>query len=186
MPFITEEIYHLIKERSTRDCVIVAQWPLVEDINESVINETDVALELITSIRNFRSQKGKSPKEALELFAGSNANLSGGTIELVKKLANVSAYHLGVNKPEPSFGILIKSAEFFIPVSFDNMDKEAEIERLNKELEYNKGFLKSVQSKLANERFVSNAKPEIIENERKKQADAEAKIQSLMDQLSAL
>jgi valyl-tRNA synthetase len=66
------------------------------------------------------------------------------------------------------------------------MDKEAEIERLNKELEYNKGFLKSVQSKLANERFVSNAKPEIIENERKKQADAEAKIQSLMDQLSAL
>lgn len=186
MPFITEEIYHLIKERSTRDCVIVAQWPLVEDINESVINETEVALELITSIRNFRSQKGKSPKEALELFAGSNANLSGGTIELVKKLANVSAYHIGVNKPEPSFGILIKSAEFFIPVSFDNMDKEAEIERLNKELEYNKGFLKSVQSKLANERFVSNAKPEIIENERKKQADAEAKIQSLMDQLSAL
>jgi valyl-tRNA synthetase len=186
MPFITEEIYHLIKDREAKDCVIVAEWPKIESINESIINEADIALELITSIRNFRSQKGKSPKEALELYAGVNVKLSNGIVELVKKLANISVYHLNHSKPEPSFGILIKSSEFFIPISLDNIDKKAEIERLNKELEYNKGFLKSVQAKLANERFVSNAKPEVIENERRKQADAEAKIQSLLEQISSL
>lgn len=186
MPFITEEIYHLIADRTDKDCIIVAQWPIAENIDENVIVETETALELITGIRNYRSQKGKSPKEALELYTGANAKLSEGNIALVKKLANISNYVSGSNKPEPSFGILINSAEFFIPFSLENIDKKAEKERLTKELEYNKGFLKSVQAKLANERFVANAKPEIIENERKKQADAESKINSISEQLSQL
>jgi valyl-tRNA synthetase len=186
MPFITEEIYHLISERSDKDCVIVSQWPVGGNVNESVINQMDIALELITGIRNFRSQKGMSPKQVLELYTGATTHLNDGVGEVVKKLANISHIHTNKVKPEPSFSILIKSFEFFIPISVEGIDKKAEIERLTKELEYNKGFLKSVQAKLANERFISNAKPEVIENERKKQADAEAKINSITELLSQL
>jgi len=186
MPFISEEIYHLINERNHDDCIIVAAWPEVKVPNAELIKQTSMAMELITSVRNFRSQKGISPKQSLEIYAGSNSVAITGLEDLIKKLANISTIYFNEPKPEPAFAILINSSEFFIPVSLNEADKKEEVERLIKELEYNKGFLKSVQAKLANERFVNNAKPEILANERKKQADAESKIQAIAEQLQQL
>ena len=184
MPFVTEEIWHLRKERGEKDCIIVAEWPKTKTIDAKQLAEFEVCKEIVTTIRNIRQQKQISPKEKLELIEKSNAQHSYFD-ETVKKLANLSALKYTTEKPDQAFSFMIKSTEFFVPLA-DNIDPEEEKIRLSKELEYNKGFLKSVEIKLANEKFVANAKPELIALERKKQADAEAKIKAIEDQLASL
>jgi valyl-tRNA synthetase len=184
MPFISEEIWHLIKERSEKDCVIIAEWPAVTKADPKQLGEFEACKEIVATLRNLRAQKQMSPKEKLELIERSDAQHSYFD-ELVIKLANLSALKYSNDPVEGAFSFVIKSTEFFVPMSA-NINVEEEKVRLSKELEYNKGFLKSVQAKLANERFVQNAKPEILETERKKQADAEAKIKALEAQLASL
>ncbi len=184
MPFITEELYHLINERKEKDCIIVAEWPKQSAVNSKQLAEFEVCKEIVATVRNLRQQKQISPKEKLELIEKSDAQHSFFD-EAVIKLANLSALKYSKDKIEGAFSFMILSTEFFVPLT-SNVDAGEEKERLSKELEYNKGFLKSVQVKLANERFVQNAKPELIELERKKQADAEAKIKALEEQLKAL
>jgi valyl-tRNA synthetase len=139
---------------------------------------------LVAMIRNIRAQKQLSPKEKLELIEKSDAQHSYFD-ELVMKLANLGSLTYKKEKVEGAFSFMIKSTEFFVPLS-SNINVDEEKIRLAKEIDYNKGFLKSVQIKLSNEKFVANAKPELIALERKKQADAEAKIKALEEQLSAL
>lgn len=184
MPFITEEIWHLIKERGEMDCVIVASWPEVKKTDARQLMEFEVVKEIVAMIRNIRAQKQLSPKEKLKLIEKSDATHSYFD-KLVVKLANLSEVEYTKNKVEGAFSFMIQSTEFFVPLS-SNVNKDEEKQRLQKELEYNQGFLKSVQIKLSNEKFVANAKPELVELEKKKQADAEAKIKALEAQLSAL
>jgi valyl-tRNA synthetase len=184
MPFITEEIWHLIKERDDKNCVIVAQWPSEKNINKQLIAEFEAVKEIVATIRNIRAQKQISPKEKLELIEKSDAQHSFFD-EVVIKLANLSSLTYAKNKVDGAFSFMIKTTEFYVPLA-NNINPAEERERLTKELEYSKGFLKSVQAKLANEKFVANAKPEMVENERKKQADAESKIKSIEEQLIAL
>lgn len=184
MPFITEELWHLIKERETKDCIIVAPWPTVKSTDTKQLSEFEVCKEIVASIRNIRQQKQISPKEQLELIEKSEAQHAYFD-EAVMKLANLSAFKYSKEKVEGALSFMILSTEFFVPLS-QNINVDEERERLKKELEYNQGFLKSVQAKLANEKFVSNAKPELVELERKKKTDAENKIKALEDQLSAL
>jgi len=184
MPFITEELYHLVNERKEKDCIIVAEWPKQITVNTKQLAEFEVCKEIVATIRNLRQQKQISPKEKLELFEKSDAQHSFFD-EAVIKLANLSSLKYVKEKIDGAFSFMILSTEFFVPLT-GNVDAGEEKERIAKELEYNKGFLKSVQVKLANERFVQNAKPELIELERKKQADAEAKIKALEEQLKAL
>ncbi|MCE3259735.1 MAG: valyl-tRNA synthetase [Bacteroidetes bacterium] len=184
MPFISEEIWHLIKERGEKDCVIVAQWPAVSKADQQQLSEFEVCKEIVATVRNLRAQKQMSPKEKLELIEKSDAQHNYFD-ELVIKLANLSGFKYSKDPVDGAFSFVIRSTEFFIPMSA-NINIEEEKQRLAKELEYNKGFLKSVQAKLANERFVQNAKPEILETERKKQADAEAKIKALEAQLASM
>jgi len=186
MPFITEEIWHLVKERAGKDCVIVGQWPKTSKANPDILKRFTAIVETITAVRSIRNEKGISPKEAFELYIRIEDNPVSRSFEpLIKKLANISAFHYTSNKVENATSFMVSNIEFFIPLS-KNIDPVEEKERLSKELEYNKGFLKSVQTKLANERFVQNAKPELVELEKKKQADAEAKIKALEEQLKAL
>jgi valyl-tRNA synthetase len=183
MPFITEEIWHLLKERDTKECVIVAEWPkTVSSIDSKQLAEFEVSKELVTMVRNVRAQKQLSPKEKLEVIEKSEATHSYFDSTIIK-LANLSAFSYTKEKVEGAFSFQIKTTEFYIPLSM-NLNKEDEIERLTKDLEYNKGFLLSVQKKLSNEKFVSNAKPEVIEVERKKESDALSKIKTLQEQLS--
>jgi valyl-tRNA synthetase len=185
MPFITEEIWHLIKERDEKDCVIVGEWPkTLEKTDAKQLAEFEVCKELVTMVRNVRAQKQISPKEKLEVIERSSAERSYFD-NVIVKLANLSAFNYSKDKVEGAFSFVVKTTEFFIPLA-NNLNKEEEKQRLIKELDYNKGFLKSVQVKLANEKFVANAKPEIIAVERKKESDALSKIKALEEQIAAL
>jgi valyl-tRNA synthetase len=186
VPFITEEIWHLLAERKEKDCILVSSWPGVQNSDLNVVNDMDAVIELITNIRNIRKQKNISPKEKLQLFEKSN---SGQALQayhsLVIKLCNLSGYEHVTAKVDKAYSFVLKQGEFYVPLT-QNIDRDAEKARLSKELEYNQGFLKSVQIKLSNEKFVANAKPDLIANERKKQADAEAKIKAIEEQLANL
>ncbi len=186
MPFITEEIWHLIKERSDKDCIIVAEWPKAKNENANIIKHFDVVMEVITNIRNIRKQKNISPKEKLQVFEKVNQGEIIKTYDpLIIKLCNLSSFEYVTSKVDGAFSFVLKHAEYYVPLS-QNIDVAAEKERLAKDLDYNKSFLKSVQTKLANEKFVANAKPEMVENEKKKLADAESKIKAIEEQLAGL
>ncbi|MFN4235124.1 MAG: valine--tRNA ligase [Bacteroidia bacterium] len=186
MPFITEEIWHLIKQRNDNECLIVSKWPNIENFDKNILEKFDTLFQLVATVRNFRNQKGISPKEKLEIFQFSHKvdNYSE-TDPIAIKLCNLSKYAYTNSKIDGAYTFLIKTMEFFIPLN-GNIDKASEIERLNKELEYNKGFLESVLKKLNNEKFISSAPQKVIEIERKKQADAEAKIKAIEEQLMIL
>ncbi|MCW3086578.1 MAG: valyl-tRNA synthetase [Bacteroidetes bacterium] len=186
MPFITEEIWHLIAERAEKECVIVAEWPKAKMENTEIIKHFEVVMEVITNIRNIRKQKNISPKEKLQVFEKVNQGEIVKTYDdIIIKLCNLSSFDYVTAKVDGAFSFVLKHAEFFVPLA-QNIDVATEKERLAKDLDYNKGFLKSVQMKLANEKFVVNAKPEMVENEKKKQADAEAKIKAIEEQLAGL
>ena len=187
MPFITEEIWHLLKDRAEGDDIIIAAWPSISTPDKAILAEFPVAAELISEIRNFRQSKGLSPKEALDLKIRANGDVPAlkrfGTA--IIKLGNLNAIENISEKPQGAFPFVIRELECFIPMS-ENVDKDAERKRLQEELTYTQGFLKSVMGKLGNERFVANAKPDVVAAEQKKKADAEAKIRAIEEALTAL
>ncbi|HTF05863.1 MAG TPA: valine--tRNA ligase [Bacteroidia bacterium] len=184
MPFITEELYHLLEERSAKDAIIVAAWPEVAPSDKKITVQFDDDQKVVTAVRMFRSQKGLSPKEKLDLKV-SGAQVYDRFFPVIEKLANVNAIEIVKDAPENSFSFVAGSSQYFIPVT-GSINVEEERDRLKKDLEYNKGFLVSVQKKLANERFVQNAKPEVIDAEKKKMNDAESKIKAIEEQLANL
>ncbi len=187
MPFITEELWHQTAERKEKECCIVAEYPKSEVINRQTLDYTALALKVISEIRNIRNQKQISPKEKLALVIPSILqNQYASYVEMISKLANLSEIRFGKDKPEKSISFMVGTDEFYIPMENMQIDTEAEKERILKEIEYLKGFLKSVDIKLNNEKFVSNAKTEVIEIERKKKADAESKIKQLVQAMEML
>jgi valyl-tRNA synthetase len=188
MPFITEELWHddLFGERTENDCCIVAQLPVVEQIDTQLLNQFEVIKQVITEVRNTRNSKQISPKESLDMLIKSNSDIKyDAYFAVIQKLGNIGNINFTEDKVAGAASFLASTDEIFIPLS-NNIDADAERERLLKDKEYLTGFLKSVNAKLSNERFVNNAKPEVIENERKKKADAEAKLKILEDNLQFL
>ncbi len=184
MPFITEEIWHLLQDRTEKDCIIAAQWPSSKAVNAQVLGEFEVVKELVQQIRNIRAQKQLSPKEKLQLIERSSAQYSYFD-ELVCKLANLSSLSYSQEEVKGAINFMIKTTEFYVPFS-SNINPEEEKLRLLKDIAYNKGFLESVMKKLGNEKFVANAKPDVLASEQKKKEDAEAKIKTLEAQLQHL
>jgi valyl-tRNA synthetase len=186
MPFITEELWHELKERQSSDCIIVARWPQPATSNQSLLNEAENSFLVITEIRNIRNAKGISPKEPLTLNVKKSDDL---TIDrfwpVIEKLGNLSSINFGALPKEGSTSFMVKSSEFSVPLS-GKIDAEKDREALQKELDYHLGFLASVNKKLDNERFVSSAPANVIENERRKKSDAEAKIKVLQENLARL
>lgn len=182
MPFLTEELWQTISERSIEDALMIAQQKKAEAFNEDIIKNFETASELISGVRNYRQTKGISPKEVVEIYTNASefANES-----VIKKLANVSAIHFGTKTDKPSFTFLVGATEVSIPLS-ENLDLGEEKIKTEEELKYLKGFLISVDKKLSNEKFVANAKPEVVEVERKKQKDAQDKIAILEEKLKTL
>ncbi|WP_316785406.1 valine--tRNA ligase [Pedobacter frigiditerrae] len=188
MPFLTEELYHdeLFGERAEMDCCIVADYPVIGKADEQLLKEAELIKELISEIRNVRNTRQISPKDALPLSIKVNSGLDYEKwINIVFKLANISEVEIVNDKIPGAASFMVGNDEFFIVLN-ENVDLDAEKERLTKELHYLQGFLKSVDAKLSNERFVQNAKPEIIENERNKKADAESKIKTITESLALL
>ncbi len=185
MPFITEELWHELAPRGERDCIIVSSWPQPEDPDHGALEEMERVIGLISQLRNVRNEKQLSFKDTLPLYVKTAREDTYRRHEgVIRKLANVDPLEF-VNEPVAGVSFLVGTDEFFTDPG-NLIDVEAERERLNKELEYLKGFLRSVQAKLNNERFVQNARPEVVENERKKQADAEAKIRAIGKNLASL
>ena len=182
MPFLTEELYQAIAERNTEEALVIAQQKKAEPFNEENIKAFETAKELISGVRNYRQTKGISPREAVELFTNVQ-NFENEAV--IRKLANVSEINFGNKTDKPSFTFLVGSTEVSIPLS-ENLDLGEEKKKTEEELAYLKGFLISVDKKLSNEKFVANAKPEIVEVERKKQKDAQDKIAILEEKLKSL
>lgn len=188
MPFLTEELYHdeLFGTRSEMECCIVAQYPVIGAVDTQLLKEVELLKDLISEIRNVRNTRQISPKDALPLSIKSNTGTDYQKwANIVFKLANVNEITAVNEKIAGAASFMVDKDEFFIVLN-ENIDLDAERERLTKELEYLQGFLKSVDAKLGNERFVQNAKPEIIANERNKKADAESKIAILTESLKTL
>lgn len=188
MPFLTEEIWHELRERSEKDCVIVAEYPKVQPFDAEFLKQSEKVLELISQIRNYRSSKGKSPKEALNLQAKvlQNEGLDQYLVKfegIIHKLANAKIEN--TSTPSGMSAFIVGGLEFYVPIDA-NLDTAKEKADIQKEIDYLQGFLKSVDAKLSNEKFVANAKPEVIANERKKKADAEAKIEAFKKSLEAI
>ncbi|OCK52702.1 valine--tRNA ligase [Chryseobacterium sp. CBo1] len=182
LPFQSEEIWQLISDRNIDDALIIAQQKKAEAFNEDIIKNFETASEVISGVRNYRQTKGISPREVAEIYTNASefANES-----VIKKLANVSEIHFGTKTDKPSFTFLVGATEISIPLS-ENLDLGEEKIKTEEELKYLKGFLISVDKKLSNEKFVANAKPEIVEVERKKQQDALDKIAILEEKLKTL
>lgn len=182
MPFLSEELWQNISERSVSEALVIAQQKKSEPYNEDKIKDFDFAKEVISGVRNYRQSKGISPRETVEVFT----NISElANAEVIKKLANISEINFNQKTDKPSFTFLVGANEFSIPLS-ENLDLGEEKEKTEEEIKYLKGFLISVDKKLSNEKFVANAKPEVVEIERKKQKDALDKIVLLEEKLKTL
>lgn len=186
MPFLTEELWHdELFGREEKDCIIVADFPTVQPYDEKCIKEFTIVQQVISEVRNIRNSKGISPKVALPLaINATNIDYSKYQDSIIK-LANIEELTFVKEKVSGAVSFLAGKDECYVALE-NNIDVDAEKERIGKEIEYLKGFLTSVDKKLSNERFVQNAKPEIVENEKNKKADAEAKIQILEESLASL
>ena len=182
MPFLTEELYQAIAERSTEEALVIAQQKKAEPFSEENIRAFETAKELISGVRNYRQSKGISPRETVELFTNAVAFENEA---VVKKLANISEINFGNKTDKPSFTFLVGATEVSIPLS-ENLDLGEEKAKTEEELKYLKGFLISVEKKLSNEKFVAGAPAQVVENERKKQKDAQDKIAILEEKLKTL
>jgi valyl-tRNA synthetase len=186
MPFITEEIWHLIADRKKEEAIIVAAWPTVAEYDKGLVKHMSAIIELISNIRNVRNQKGISPKEKLTLCEKLTEAAPIKEFDaLLCKMSNLDKVDYVTEKPQGAISFMVGNTEFYVPL-LQNIDAEAEAKKLTEELAYTKGFLESVMKKLGNEKFVANAKPEVIANENKKREDAESKIKVLEEALGAL
>jgi len=185
MPFLTEEVWQHITERSPEQALVIAKWPEVKPVNEDLIEGFNFASEVIAGVRTIRKEKNIPMKEPLELAILNEGNISKDWDVVIAKLTNLSAIDYVANAVDGALTFRVKSNEYFVPM-VGAIDIEAEIKKLEEELEYTKGFLVSVRKKLSNERFVSNAPVQVIDLERQKEADALAKIDTLEKSLENL
>jgi valyl-tRNA synthetase len=185
MPFLTEEIWHHIAERTPEQALIVGEWPKAKSFDAQLITDFDFATEVISGIRTIRKDKNIPFKDAIALSILNNEKASTYFDSVILKLGNVEAIDYVSDKVDGALSYRVKSNEYFIPIT-GAIDVEAEIIKLTEELKYTQGFLRSVQAKLSNEKFVAGAPEQVIANERKKEADALAKIATLEQSLASL
>ena len=187
MPFITEEIWQVLRERKPGDSIMITRQAQPVNYDQELVSKFIFAEEVIMAVRNARKEKNIPQKEAISLFIRKNNNEQPDTFYdcIVAKLCNISEIGYLDEKMQGSLSFIVRSTEFYIPVAV-TINVEEEIAKLEEELRYTRGFLEKVMQKLSNERFVSGAPPQVVEVERKKQEDAETRIRVLESQISSL
>jgi valyl-tRNA synthetase len=185
MPFLTEEIWHLIAERTKEEALIISTWPELKAYDEKLIADFDNTIEVISGIRSVRKDKNLPFKDAIDLKIINNDKVSTYFDVIVTKLGNITNLEYVSEKVDSALSFRIKSNEYFIPIT-GSINVEEEIAKLTEELKYAQGFLKSVQAKLSNEKFVGGAPEKVLEMERKKEADTLAKIATIEQSLASL
>ncbi|SFE81358.1 valine--tRNA ligase [Thermophagus xiamenensis] len=186
MPFITEEIWHHLEPRKEGESIMVSLQPKAGPVNADMLQQFEYVKEAIAAIRNLRQEKNLSAHEPLTLkvMMGKDGYFKQFN-PVLKKMANLEAIEEVEEKVDGAGSFLIKSSEYFIPLH-GLINIEEEIEKLEKELNRMKGFLNGVMKKLSNEKFVANAPAKVVEMEKKKKADAEAKIEVLTESIRNL
>ncbi len=186
MPFISEEIWSYLGNRnSAQDSICLAKWPELSNTNETLLTTFSQFTEVVIGLRNVRKENNIPNKEKITIKVVAQEEYFKGFDASISHLCNTEAIEYVNEKPINSFTFIVKGTEFFVPFT-DNVDVEVERKKIQEELHYTKGFLKSVESKLSNEKFVNNAPEQVLENERKKQQDALTRIKLLEEKLTSL
>ena len=185
MPFLTEEIWQYLEERTPEQALIVASWPELKPYDSTILEGFEFASDVVSGIRTIRKEKNIAFKNTIDFLVLNNESQTKGFDAIISKLGNISNLTYTSEAVENALSFRIKSNEYFIPAN-DTIDVAAEISKLEEELKYIEGFLKSVQKKLSNERFVSGAPEQVVASEKKKEADAVAKIETLKASLKNL
>ena len=178
MPFISEEIWHHLKDRNESETICTESWPVLTEPNAQVLKDFELAMEVVNGVRNVRAKQNLPKKDQLALYAPSAEAMPKSCSDVIIKLGNLNSLTADARPEGLGYSFLAKVHEYFIPAG-DSIDIEAEKDKVQKELDYLKGFLISVDKKLSNERFVNNAPEAVVDAEKKKKADAEAKIVAL-------
>ena len=182
MPFLSEELWQNISERTIENALVIAQQRKVQDYDKDVIKQFEVSKEVISGVRNYRQSKGISPREGVEVFTNAT---SFDNENLVRKLANIEQIHFAEKTDKPTFSFLIGGTEVSIPLS-ENLDLGQEKTKTEEEIKYLKGFMNSVDKKLSNEKFMAGAPQQVVDNELKKKKDAQDKLILLEEKLKTL
>jgi valyl-tRNA synthetase len=187
MPFVTEEMYHLLKDQSVDICVKqIDQSYRSQQINHAILQNGEQLKEAISAIRDARIKSQIKNKEAIKIYCQSKSEDQWNAIkELLCKQVNAESFEFANEAISGSIQLVIGGDKFFI-TSDQAIDTSAQRKQLEEELNYYKGFLLSVEKKLSNEKFVQNAKPEVVDMEKKKQSDAMEKIRLLEESISNL
>jgi len=185
MPFLSEEIWQYIAPRTKEEALIIAKYPAQKEFDEQIINDFNFTSDIISGVRTIRKDKNISFKDPINLFVVAQDQSSNRFDMVIQKLTNIEEINYVSEKVEGA-SFRVKSNEYFVPISIENIDIEAEIKKLDAELKRAEGFLFGIKKKLSNERFVSNAPDQVIKIERKKEADTEAKIETIKRSLSSL
>ena len=185
MPFLTEEIWQYIAERTPEQALIIAEYPKVTSFDAKLIADFEFTTEVIAGLRTIRKEKNIAMKDAIDLKVVNSEKVSTYFDSVIMKLGNIVSLEYITVKIDGALTYRVKSNEYFIPVS-GTIDVAAEIAKLTEELKYTQGFLRSVQGKLSNEKFVGGAPEKVLEIERKKESDALAKIATIEQSLKSL
>ena len=187
MPFVTEEVWHNIRPRGENESIMVTRMPEATSYDASILAQFEFAAEVIAAIRTQRVEKNIKPKQPITLYIKKNNNeVKDETFDsVVSKLTNIEKIEYVSEKVDGALSFIVRSTEFYIPVP-SSIDVAIELEKLQKELEYAQGFLKAVEKKLNNERFVSSAPEKVVAMERKKKEDATNKIAVIEEQIRNL
>lgn len=185
MPFLTEEIYHILHERQEEDYIMISQMPKAYKSKSTIVSDFAFAQEKIAAVRQVRNEKNIAQKIALELYIKTTENDNKEFDGIITKLCNLSNLEYISDKKEGALSLMVRTNEMFIPLG-DTINKEEEIKKLQQDLKYYEGFEKSVKGKLSNEKFVNGAPAQVVEYERKKLSDAQQKISSITEQLKML
>jgi valyl-tRNA synthetase len=185
MPFITEEIWHLLEERKDGESIMVSMMPEHKKFSKTLVAKFETAKEIISAVRSVRKDKEIATKEKLELHIRSGKDYESHFLPVIMKLCNLSVISFTDKKLDGAASFIIDTIEYYVPLG-GMLDVEGELKKASDELHYTKGFLKSVMAKLENERFVKNAPAAVIEVERKKKSDAESRIRSLEERIREL
>ncbi|MBW8359955.1 MAG: valine--tRNA ligase [Weeksellaceae bacterium] len=182
MPFLSEELWQNVADRTPEQALVIAQQRKPMAYSVDLIRDFETSRELISGVRNYRQSKGISPREMVEVFTNAQTFTNE---NLVRKLANIAEVHFGQKTDKPSFTFMVGGTEVSIPLS-ESLDLEEEKARTEEEIKYLQGFLISVERKLTNQKFMAGAPQQVVDNELKKQKDAQDKIALLSEKLKSL
>jgi valyl-tRNA synthetase len=183
MPFLSEDLWQKMAVRSPEEALIVSTWPQsAKEVNNALLSDFETAQQIVSGVRTIRKEKQIPNKEVLDLLQFSENETAHTMNAVVEKLANLNSVQQTQAPVAGALSFRVASVEYFVPI-VGAIDVSAEIKKVTDELHYTQGFLKSVEKKLANERFVSNAPEKVLAMEKKKQSDALAKIETLKQSL---